>query len=284
MVDESQAPVTPVTAPAEGAVNATETPVISTESAPAAASPTSATLTDDGAKGAETAVVEPVEAPKVETPAAEVPVENVLDGAKPKEGEAKADEKKVEAEKDAKVETPTEVTLPTFEEFKLPEGVKLDKEPLDAFAKILGKIETSKLDHAGIQTLGQELVDLATKGTIDSITRLNDSYVQIHKDNINKRVTALKSDPVMGGENFQNTVSQLQDSIEQYGGSAEQIAEFRKEISEAGLGPSPAVCRVIYNMQKKIDAYTKEGSENRIVPGAKPAPEKVKPYQLFYTG
>lgn len=272
MVDEPLAPVIPEAAPAVEVV--TPAPAIETPAATAAETPVVA----------EVAPVEPVktEVPAAEPVKVEAPAEDVLGAEKPKEGEKKAEGEKAKAPTESKPEAPIE--LPIYEEFKLPDGVKLDKEPMDAFAKILGKIETGKLDHAGIQAAGQELVDLATKGTIDSINRLNDSYVQIHKDNVSKRVTALKSDPVMGGENFQSTVSMLQDSVAEFGGTQEQIADFRKEISEAGLGPSPAVCRLIYNMQKKIDTYTKEGDESRIVPGQKPAPMKVKPYQLFYQG
>ena len=266
MVDEPLAPVTPEAAPAVEV--ATPAPASETPPIPAVETPAPAPEAPE--------VVPAVETPAPEAPAAETPAEDVLAGEKKVEGE------KAEVPTEAKPEVPVE--LPVYEEFKLPEGVQIDKAPLDTFAKILGKIETGKLDHAGIQAAGQELVDLATKGTIDSINRLNDSYVQIHKDNVNKRVTALKADPVMGGENFQNTVSMLQDSVAEFGGTSDQIAEFRKEISEAGLGPSPAVCRLIYNMQKKIDTYTKEGDDNRIVQAQKPAPSKVKPYQMFYQG
>ncbi len=240
------------------------------------------------------------EAPVVETPAAapavepaipEAPVENVL-GAEP----AKADAPKTEAKPDAAApekkdgETApavaaeeVKVELPAYEDFKLPENIQLEKEPLDAFTKILGEIETGKLDHKGMQEKGQALIDLAAKSTLDSINRLNDSYVQIHQGNVKARVTALKADPVMGGENFEDTMTMLQSTVAEYGGTEQQIADFRKEVTESGLGASPAVCRLIYNMQQKIDKYTKETSGN-IVPGQKPAPTKVKPYQQFYQG
>ena len=53
--------------------------------------------------------------------------------------------------------------MPTYEPFKLPENVSLEKEPMDAFTKILGEIETGKLDHTGMQNAGQKLIDLAAK-------------------------------------------------------------------------------------------------------------------------
>ena len=135
-----------------------------------------------------------------------------------------------------------------------------------------------------MQEAGQKLIDLAAKNTLDSINRLNDYYVELHKTNVDNRLMALKADPKLGGKNFEKTVSALHASVLEYGGTEAQIAEFRKEITEAGLSPSPAICRLVYNMQQKINEYTTEGDSNRIVPGAKPASVRVKPYEAFYSG
>ncbi len=251
----------PVIAPVTEATNATQTPATPE---PAAAA-TSATGSPE--------------------PVVEAPVESVL-GEKPKEvvkTETKAEGEKPTAE--VKVETPAEVKveLPVYEAFKLPENVTLDKEPLDAFTKILGEIETGKLDHKGMQEKGQALIDLAAKSTAESINRLNDSYVEIHNKAKKERFESLKADPELGGEKLQDTISALQKSVSEYGGTEAQIAAFRKEVSEAGIDASPALCRLIYNMQQKIDKYTTE-PQNTMVPGSKPAPSKVKDYQRFYTG
>lgn len=278
----TEAPVIPAAATAapttDTAISTTATsepPVV--ESAPAA------TVTEAPA-------AEPVKTDAPDTTA----VESVLGDTKPAEvkTEAVATEKKdtikTEAAKpaDVKAETAAEVKvdLPVYEPFKFPENINLDKEPLDAFTKILGEIETGKLDHLGMQEKGQALIDLATKATTDSINRLNDSYVEIHNQAKRSRLTTLKSDPDMGGDKFGDTVTELQRSITEYGGTPAQIAEFRKEVVDAGLDASPAVCRLIYNMQQKINQYTTEGDEQRMVPGGRPAPSKVKDYQRFYTG
>lgn len=244
-----------------------------------------------------TEVVAPVvaDAAEAKTEAPTPPLAESVLGEAPKVPEVKSiegipSEKKTdakpEADKAVKAETPTEVKseLPVYEEFKVPEGFTLEKEPLNAFTKILGEIETGKLDHIGMQTKGQELIDLAAKSTADSITRLNDYYVQISNDAKKVRFEALKADAEMGGDKLSDTIATLQRTVGEYGGSENQIAEFRKEVSEAGIDASPALCRLIYNMQKKIDTYTKENDGNRIVPGQAPAPSKVKDYQRFYSG
>lgn len=285
MVDITEAPIVASAAPAAPVADTAviapvaEAPVVVAEvSAPAAV---------------ETPVVEAAieSKPVTETPST---VESVLGDAKPTEVNTetpvaeKKDAPKVDGDKpaDVKTETVTEtkVELPVYEAFKVPENVTLDKEPLDAFTKILGEIETGKLDHAGMQSKGQALIDLATKATTDSITRLNDYYVQFHENQKKEWFNSFKSDPDMGGDKLDATVGALRDAVETYAGNEKQVAEFRQLMKDTGVGNHPAVTRLIYNMQQKINKYTTEGDGQRMVPGAKPAPSKVKDFQRFYGG
>lgn len=249
----------------------------------------------------------PVVGTEVITPAIEASVEtNVLGDAPVKVEDATPDPKpevkpevKAEPVKDAPaVETPKDeavpegdkpagAVLPVYEEWKLPEGVNLDKEPMEAFTKLLGEIEMGKFDHAGMQEAGQKLIDLATKSTTDSIERLNDYYVQFHENQKKEWFESFKKDPDMGGSNLDQTVGALREAVEAYGGTAEQISEFRKVMKETGVGNHPAVNRILHNMVQEINKYTTEadngnGGNNRIVPGQRPAPSKVKDYQRFY--
>lgn len=237
-----------------------------------------------------------VEQPKTETKAevksdakAETPTpavtESILGDERPKEGDKPKEEVKSETKTEAKVETP-KVELPTYEAFKLPENISLDKEPLDAFSKILGEIETGKLDHAGMQAKGQALVDLAAKATTDSINRLNDYYVNIHETQKKDWFEASKKDPELGAGDdkaFAEIAGNLRTSIDTFAGNAEQQKEFRTLMKDTGVGNHPALLRMLNNMQKKIDSYTKE-TNGRTVPAQAPAPSKVKPYQQFYKG
>lgn len=267
MVEEVQAPVIPAAAPAAEAP-APSVPVDSPSS------------------------VEPSGAPlAIETPVAETPVpaaENILGDAAPEKKEVVAGKEaptEAATEKTA-TETPaeTKVEFPTYEEFKLPEGTSLDKEPLEAFTKILGEVETGKLDHKGFQEVGQKLIDLAAKNTVESINRLNDYYVNFHENQKKEWFESFKKDPEMGGTKLNETVGLLRDAVEQYAGTEAQITEFRQLMKETGVGNHPALTRLLYNMQQKINKYTTETGGNRIVPANAPAPSKVKPYQQFYQG
>lgn len=209
--------------------------------------------------------------------------ESILGDEKPKEGSTLKEEVKTEAKTEEKVET-SKVELPTYEAFTLPENVTLAKEPLDAFSKILGEIEVGKLDHAGMQAAGQKLIDLAAKNTVDTVNRLNDYYVNIHETQKKDWFEASKKDPELGNGDdkvFADIASNLRSSIDNYAGTSEQQKEFRTLMKDTGVGNHPALLRMLNNMQKKIDSYTKEKG-NMAVPAQAPAPSKVKPYQSFY--
>lgn len=245
-----------------------------------------------------------VATPPSESPATASVEENVLGDVKPEvvTEPAKPDAAKPEPKDTPKPDTEppadTEAAnpieeikpeLPVYEEFKLPDGVNLDKEQVAEFSKLLGEIESGKLDHAGFQEAGQKLVDLATKATTDSINRLNDYYVQFHENQKKEWFESFKKDPEMGGENLDKTVDALRDAVEKYAGDEKQVAEFRSVMKETGVGNHPAVIRMLNNMSKEISKYTTEadngnGGSNRIVPAAKPAPSKVRDYQRFYQG
>lgn len=264
------------------------------------------------------------ETPVVSTPVAEItpsaaePVVSAPAAQPDKSGTAElsatdsvlGDSGKTEVKTDVKAETKTEekieakdtvkaegekpegevkIEFPIYEEFKVPEGVNLDKEQVGEFNKILGEIETGKLDHAGYQAAGQKLVDLATKATTDSITRLNDYYVNFHENQKKQWFEAFKADPEMGGEKLDITVGTLREAVETYAGNESQVQEFRQLMKETGVGNHPSVIRLLNNMANKISKYTTEadngnGGNNRMVPGARPAPSKVKDYQRFYAG
>lgn len=218
-------------------------------------------------------------------------VTSVMGDAKPAETtEVKPDvkpETKIEAKSevtqktDAAPEAKTETVLPTYEDFKLPENFGADKESLGEFTKLLGEIETGKLDHKSMQEKGQALVDLGIKTVTQSIERLNDYYVQIHEKQKTDWFDSFKKDPEIGGDNIKSTISNIGDAIESYGGSAEQIKELREQMKSSGYGNYPPLLRLINNMQAKINSYTKE-TQGGIIPGQRPAPSKVKPYQSFY--
>lgn len=246
------------------------------------------------------------EAPKTDIPATETnTAENILGESKKTDAasDGKVTDAKAQDKSEANPETKTvesgkegeAITLPTYE-LNLPENVAVDSDALSSFTKILGEIETSKLDHKGFQETGQKLVDMHVKGVQDSIERLNDYYVNFHEEQTNGWLKAFKEDPEMGGANLENTVANLRDAVENYASTSPdakvretQLAEFRQVMRDTGVGKNPALCRLLNNMDAQIRKFTTEadngnGGNNRMVPAARPVPSKVKDYQRFYTG
>lgn len=242
----------------------------------------------------EAATTEPVAPAPAPAPEPKDAATSVMGDAKPAETtEAKPDAKpeakaetKPETKSEPKAETSseekTETVLPTYEDFKLPENFGADKESLGEFTKLLGELEIGKFDHKTMQEKGQALVDLGIKAVNQSIERLNDYYVQIHEKQKTDWKDAFKKDPEIGGDNIKTTISNLGDAIESYGGTPEQIKELREQMDSSGYGNYPQLIRLINNMQAKINSYTKE-TQGGIIPGQRPAPSKVKPYQQFYS-
>lgn len=210
---------------------------------------------------------------------APTPAENILGDNAPAEKKPDEAAKPAEATTEVKPETPIE---PPVYEFNLPENVAVDQEKFGTFQKLLGEIETGKLDHAAFQEKGQALVDMALAEIETATQRQTDYYLELHKKTGDEWLKAFKADPELGGDNIVETVGQLQNTVARFGGTESQLAEFREVMKNTNAGNHPAVIRVIKNMADKLATYESE-PKNGMVPAAKPAPNKVKPHELFYT-
>jgi len=220
-----------------------------------------------------TNVMGDTETPKADAPKPEVKAETKTEAPK-------ADAPKAETPP----ETKTETVLPTYDAFKLPENFTVDETQMGEFTKVLGELETGKLDHAAMQAKGQQLVELGVKAVENAITRQNDYYVQIHEQQKQQWFDQFKTDAQLGGDNVGKTVSAVREAIDTFGGSSEQVKELREQMKSSGYGNYTPLIRLINNMQQKINSYTKESDSKVMVPGAKPAPTKLKPYQSSYAG
>ena len=272
-----------------------------TNAAPVAASvtPTAPSGTESITPSASaTEAVTPVTATSSDTKPADAPAsaESILGGDNVKEtpkepapaDAAKLDGKDTASKPESKPEGDTapegEKVFPTYEPLKLPENLQVDSEQMQEFDKLIGEIESSKLDHKGFEETRQKLADMHIKGVTESINRLNDYYVQLHEQQKSNWLDAFKNDPEIGGENIAKVTGNLRSAVETYGGNEAQIAEFRELMKTTGVGNNPALIRLLHNMDAKIRKYETEGGDIRMVPAARPAPVKIKPHQLFYTG
>lgn len=251
---------------AAGAEISATSPVV--ESAPAA----DVIAPEDDVLGGEGIVADEV---------SETVVEKVEEDTRPKED---AGDKKDAPKESATADAPAE--LPKFEEFALPEGITLADDVKGEFSKLLGEMEVGKLDHEGIQAQGQKFIDLGTKLVTESLERMNEHYVAIHEKQKSDWFQEFKNDPEIGGARTNTTINTVRGAIETYGGTEEQITRFRDTTKKTGVTNNPDVIRLISNMANTIARFTTEQEvgtkDTRIVPGARPAPTKVKGYQSFY--
>ena len=208
-------------------------------------------------------VVAPVEVTPSETAApvtaspvvTEAPVE-----AKPL---LSADEPKAEVKSDATVtetapEVKTEVApLPVYE-FKLPEGAQTDSESFKAFQSKLGEFQNlSKSEQAAVQKFGQEMIDLHV-AELKSLTENANKASWDWFNNRNKEwLENSKKDPVIGGDNFDKTISSAQSAISLYGGNKAQQLEIAKMFQETGVENHPALLRFLSNITRTA---AKEGT------------------------
>lgn len=260
------AEIIPAAAPVAAPVAAAPAPVIESPAPVAASAPLvadAAPAAPAAAKPADAQLSLLSDAPVEAAPAAaEVkPAAPVAEAAKPADA-PKAEPAPVEAK-------PAEaVVLPTYEPFKLPEGMT-PNESLDNFTKELAAFEASKPTHEQFQAFGQKIVDqhtAALKAQIDYFVKLNEKQ---KADDLE----SLRKDPIIGKngdpEAFKQFGTQFVNRIAKNGGTKEEVTAFRNFAKERSIDNAAPIVRVINNLLNKIDRYENEAS--KMLPGTKPA-------------
>lgn len=246
-------------------------------SAPAEAAPVAAPV-------AEAPKAPVAEAPK-ETPKAAEPAADSLLGAEPGElpKEAKTDAPPADAPKvDPKAETKVEAQpgeqnkessqsqpapLPTYEPFKLPEGVTVDEARLGEFTKDLAEFELAgKADHAVTQALGQKFLDKHIAALQEHTQRITDYYQNAFDKQKSEWKSAIEKDPVLGGNRIKTTMTEIANTIASVS-TKEQHQAFRDYASQSGIGNNPVVAHIVHNLTAEINRLrTKYESEKSVKP------------------
>lgn len=152
----------------------------------------------------------------------------------------------------------------TFEPFTLPEGVTLADEQVKSFTDILGD---HNLSH---QERGQKLVDLylsEQKNMADAYAR---NQIEVWKTLNDGWKQELRSDPELGGNRLDTTLSVAKAVIEEFGGSKEQQSALLAQLDATGMGNHPAFVRILHNIGTALNVL-----EDRII--AAPASAKAQP-------
>ena len=133
---------------------------------------------------------------------------------------------------------------PAYEDFKLPEGVTLDKAGLDAFTSIAKEVGVP-------QEKAQALLDLYTAKMTDALAgakAAGDAATQARNAGWQAQV---KADPEVGGANLTANLSIAAKVIDQFGGAA-----LRKALNETGAGNNPDIVRAFIRVGKMLSEPT----------------------------
>lgn len=225
---------------------------------PAEALPAEPAKADATVLGAEPP--KPAEAPKpAETP-------------KPAEGEKPPEAKESKEGSQSAEPAPP----PTFEAFKLPEGVTVRPEIIGEFSTILGEFEgAAKADHAAVQALGQRLVDFHVARVNDTVKAIQESYQKAWSDQTAAWKKEFTEDPEIGGNRQRTTVDSALNFIRNHGGSEVQQAQLRDLFNKTGIGNHPAMIRLLANAGMAM-------SEGRPLAARAPAAQPKSKTQTLY--
>lgn len=239
--------------------------------APVEASPSPAPVIE-AAPAPVTAEVTPAPAPAAE-PVAE---KSLLGADLPKPAEpVKTEDKAPEAKTDAPVELKKEegaqsdepAPPPTYEAFKLPEGITLEDSKLGEFTKELAEFQVkTKAEQAFVQEFGQKLVDRHVAEVKNTIDRLNEHYTKQWEKNKSDWKEAVMKDPELGGNRQETVIKAAKEFVRTHGGTEAQQQEFFALMDSTGLGNHPAMIRILSKAGMSM-------SEGKPLPASKPVPQ-----------
>lgn len=126
----------------------------------------------------------------------------------------------------------TEPQVPEVYDFKMPEGVELDKAAADEFSTVAKEL---KLDNA----TAQKIADVGAK--------MAQRQAEQHAKLVASWVEQIKTDPTIGGDKFDENLAVARRALDEFGSP-----ELKDVLNASGLGNHPAVVKAFYNAGKKI--------------------------------
>lgn len=249
----------PVTAPVASPAASTPSP------APAPATPAVPVAPAVPAAPAATPApaAEPVKA--VETPvvAADPALAESLLGGDPEKKPLDSQEKISIAEPVVPEPAAAEPPAPKYEPFTLPEGVTLNAPDLERFTEVLGK-------HRAPQELGQDAINLHLEELRKHEDRIRKDQVNVFERMRTAGADAIRSDPELGGNRLQTTVTAANNVLKRFG-----TPEFAKKLRNSGMDNDIDMMRFVTG----IANFMKEGKP---VPATAPAPVPQSRQERLY--
>lgn len=127
---------------------------------------------------------------------------------------------------------PAEPQVPESYDFKMPEGVELDKAAADEFTAIAKEL---KLDQATAQKVADVGAKMAQRQA-DAHAKLVETWVE-----------QVKTDKDIGGDKLDENLAVARKALEKFG-----TPELRDVLNSTGLGNHPAVIKAFYNAGKAV--------------------------------
>lgn len=171
--------------------------------------------------------------------------------------EEKAEGEKAESDKDAqKSDEPGE-----YEEFKVPEGIELDKEAMEAFIPIAKELKLSQED-------AQKIVDIHNKVIQDSQAQ----FTKAVEDMQDGWLSASLKDPEIGGDKFDGVVETVQNFFKGY-----NDPELNELLNQTGIVNHPSVLKFLHNVATASKEDNLSGGGNNV-----PAKEELSAAKTLF--
>lgn len=140
-----------------------------------------------------------------------------------------------------KVEAPTEFVPITAADIKMPEGLTADEATMKSFTDILNDQALKPAERA------QKLIDLQASVNAKASEAGSAEFDALQTT----WQTQVKDDPIIGGANFDTTMSNIGKVMDQYG-----TPELRQVMDMTGAGNHPEVCRFLNKIAKDLTEPT----------------------------
>ena len=165
------------------------------------------------------------------------------DAPKPPEQTQQEADAKAKTEADAKLTGAPEA----YEDFKLPDGMEMD-------ADVLGEFKTLAKELNIPQAKAQQLIDFQSQ----LATKQAEAYQAAVTKQAQDWAASIKSDPEVGGENYDKSVASAIKVIQSFGDPA--LTEL---LNPSGLGNHPALFKFCHRISAAIseDKFVMPGSQ-----------------------
>lgn len=145
--------------------------------------------------------------------------------------------------------------VPDAYEFKMPEGIELDKSASDEFSAIAKELGLN-------QDKAQKVADVAAK--------MVQRQQEAHEATVQSWIEAVKTDKEIGGEKLNENLSIARKTIETFG-----TPELKDILNATGLGNHPEIVKMALKIGKQI-------SEDGFVRGANSKPTSDDPAKKLF--